>query len=105
MRQKQLRIALLVLLAALLALPLFLVYAAGGKVEGKITDPKGAPIAGAGVVLIDSGTNQIFRARTDQQGHYNFEGLPAGTYSVTISAPGFSEARRDDVKVDEAVTA
>src|SRR5207253_1581388 len=31
--------------------------------------------------------------------------LPAGTYSLVVSAPGFSDARRDSVKVDEGAAA
>ncbi len=105
MRQRQFRIAVLLFFFALVALPLCIAYGGGGRIEGKVTDPKGAFVADAAVVVTDSATNQVFRAVTDRQGYYKIEGLPAGTYSVTVSARGFSEARRDDVKVDEGAVA
>ena len=39
----------LALTIALLVLPLLIVHGAGGRIEGKITDPKGAIIIGAAV--------------------------------------------------------
>ena len=105
MRQRQLRIAVLVSCFALLLLPCVTADSAGGGVQGNVTDPKGAIVVGATVTITDSVTNQTFTALTDQQGHYKIEGLPAGTYSVTISAPGFSDAHRDSVRVEDGAVA
>jgi carboxypeptidase family protein/peptidase M1-like protein len=80
------------------------VRAASGGVQGKVTDPKGAIIVGARVTVTDPVTNQTFTAVTDKQGQYKIEGLPAGVYSVLVSAPGFSEGRNDSVKVENAGT-
>ena len=44
MRQRQLRILLLVLSLILLALPPIIAHGAGGRIEGKVTDPKGAAL-------------------------------------------------------------
>jgi hypothetical protein len=93
---------LVVLLIALLA-PL-IVYGAGGRIEGKVTDPKGAAVAGASVTISDEVNAQKFTAVTDSQGRYKIEGLPAGVYSIVISATGFSDARKESVKVDESAT-
>jgi hypothetical protein len=38
-----------IILLALLAIPLLMVYAAGGSIEGKAVDPKGAAVTGATV--------------------------------------------------------
>ena len=46
-----------------------------------------------------------FTAITDRQGHYKIEGLPAGIYSIVVSAPGFSDARNDEVKIEDAAVA
>ena len=81
-------ITMLVVLAVLM-LPLFLVRAAGGRIEGKITDPKGAAIVGAAIRGTDPANNQTFTATTDIQGNYKVEGLAAGTYTVVVSAKGF----------------
>ena len=105
MKQKNLKKALLILSLALLTPPLVLVHGAGGRIEGRITDPKGAVIVGATVSVTDPITSQSFAAVTDQQGHYTVAGLPAGSYSLTVSAKGFSDARRDDVKVQDGAVA
>ena len=91
-----------VLLAALLAIPLFVVHgAAGGRIEGKITDPKGAAIPGASVTVTSQTSKQEFTAVTDANGQYKVEGLPAGIYNVTVTAKGFKETRQADVKVED----
>jgi Carboxypeptidase regulatory-like domain/Peptidase family M1 domain len=105
MKQNVFKKALLILSLALLATPLVIVHGAGGRIEGRITDPKGAVIVGATVSVTDPITNQTFTAVTDQQGHYTVAGLPAGSYSLTASAKGFSDARRDDVKVQDGALA
>jgi len=105
MKQRVFKKALLILSLALLATPLLIVHSAGGRIEGKVTDPKGAVIVGATVIVTDPITNQTFTAVTDQQGHYKVAALPAGSYSLTVSARGFSDARRDDVKVQDGALA
>ncbi len=105
MKQRVFKKALLILSLALLATPLLIVHSAGGRIEGKVTDPKGAVIVGATVIVTDPITNQTFTAVTDQQGHYKVAALPAGSYSLTVSARGFSDARRDDVRVQDGALA
>lgn len=97
-------VGLLVLLVST-TLPLFIAYSAGGRIEGKVTDPKGAAVPGATVTISDEVNNQKFNAVTDQQGRYKIEGLPPGVYTVVVSATGFSDARKATVKVDEGATA
>ena len=84
-----------------LTLSLFVVRAAGGRIEGKVTDPKGAAIVGATVRITDPETNQTFTATTDAQGHYKVEGLTAGTYTIVVSAKGFAEGRLENIRVNE----
>src|SRR5216684_3719254 len=105
MKQRVFKKALLILSLALLATPLLIVHSAGGRIEGKVTDPKGAVIVGATVIVTDPITKQTFTAVTDQQGHYKVAALPAGSYSLTVSARGFSDARRDDVRVQDGALA
>src|ERR1041385_4036016 len=96
----------LLLLLAVLTIPFLIAHAAGGSIEGKITDPKGSVIANALITVFNTVTKQDFSATTDPQGRYKVEGLPAGIYTVRVTARGFSEGRRDEVKVvdDGAVT-
>ena len=99
MKRTTVIVLVLTFVVSLLSLPI--VHGAGGRIEGRVTDPKGAIVVGATVTATDSVTNQTFTAITDQQGRYRLQGLPAGAYSVAISAVGFSDAHSDDVKVEE----
>ena len=95
MKTSPMKTGVLALCLAFLCLPLISVYGAGGRIEGKVTDPKGAAVAGATVTVTEVATNKTFTAQSDKLGRYKIEGLPAGIYSIVVSAPGFSEARRD----------
>ena len=96
----------LMLLVALISIPLFVVHGAGGRIEGKVTDPKGAGIPGATVTVTNKATNQSSTAVTDGQGRYKVEGLAAGTYDVAVTAKGFKDGQQADVTVaDDAVKA
>jgi hypothetical protein len=88
-----------------LSIPVFNVSAATGSLAGAVTDPKGALVAGATVTVSAPATDQKFTATTDQQGHYKVEGLPAGIYVVTVSAKGFTDARREGVAVADGQAA
>ncbi|HEV8204384.1 MAG TPA: carboxypeptidase regulatory-like domain-containing protein [Pyrinomonadaceae bacterium] len=95
----------LLLLATILSIPLLIAHAAGGRIEGKITDPKGAAIFGATVTVTNQVTKQDFTAVTDNQGKYKVESLPAGIYAVRVTSKGFNEGRRDEVKVEDDAAA
>lgn len=97
------RAIILISVFAVLIFPLLIVRAAGGRIEGKVTDPKGDAVVGAAVAVTDLDANQTFTGVTDGQGKYSVGGLGPGTYTVTISATGFSEGRRNEVKVEEGV--
>src|SRR5436189_2333548 len=96
---RRLCIFLVAIVLFVCTLSLSTVLGAGGTVEGKVVDPKGAVIVGAQVTATDAFSNQSYKATTDAQGHYKIEGLPAGVYSITVSASGFAEARPASVKV------
>ena len=97
-------LAAFALLFVALAVPLIIVHSAGGRIEGKVTDPKGAAVTGASVTITEEVNNQTFTAVTDSQGRYKVEGLPTGVYTVVISAPGFGEARKESVKLEDGAT-
>ncbi|MFA6235939.1 MAG: DUF4382 domain-containing protein [Bacteriovorax sp.] len=67
-----------------------------GTIAGKINSDNGTndlsddlPLAGAVVGLSQNG-NTISTAVTEANGNYKFIGLPAGSYTLTISSAGFS---------------
>ena len=92
----------LLLLITLLSTSFFIAHAAGGRIEGKVTDPKGAAIPAATVIITNQITKQDFTAITDGQGKYKVEGLPAGTYIVRVAVKGFNEGRREVAVEDDA---
>jgi len=101
MKKHQKQLVAAVIVCAAMALPLLVVHGAGGGIEGRVTDAKGAVVVAAIVTVIDEVTNRTFAGVTDQQGRYKVEGLPSGTYTVVISAKGFTDGRKESVRVDE----
>ncbi len=65
--------------------------------SGVVTDPSGAVLASASIVL-DSPTNGFKReVKSAANGSYQLPGLPIGTYTVSVSLNGFSTSRFDSV--------
>jgi hypothetical protein len=58
-------------------------------VSGRVTDPSGAPISGAEVVLTNTDTNVEQRTTTNGAGIYAFTGVHPGNYRVAAGATGF----------------
>jgi Carboxypeptidase regulatory-like domain/TonB-dependent Receptor Plug Domain len=97
---------LLLAVAALIALnaPFALAQTAStGALTGTVTDPSGAVIAKAVVVLTNIDTGQSRSVTTDANGSYKFSLIPPGNYSVSFSASGFKtlEVPRIAVNVTE----
>src|SRR5512138_2309434 len=93
--------ALLFIVVTAMWLSLLNAHAAGGRLEGKVVDPKGGTIAGATVTATNSATRVESKTTTDKEGRYKLEGLEAGVYTVSISARGFREVERTDVQIQE----
>jgi hypothetical protein len=88
---KRLRALLLVAIIGL-ACSCGLIYGQGtnGSLTGQVTDPTGAAIVGANVTLTDTGTGDSQVEKTDATGVYLFKLVPAGNYSLGITAQGFA---------------
>ena len=69
-----------------------------GSISVSVTDPSGAVLTAADVVLQDLATNTTRTAVTGSAGSYTFAGLPTGNYRLTITKPGF------ETQVFESVT-
>ncbi|MGA2987242.1 MAG: carboxypeptidase regulatory-like domain-containing protein [Terriglobia bacterium] len=66
-------------------------------IVGQVTDETKAAIAGATVTIVNTETGLERRARTDNQGRFNFPQLSPGTYSVKLKAEGFEAQQVDHV--------
>jgi hypothetical protein len=69
------------------------------SLSGTVTDPTGARITKATVKLTDPTTGIVRQDTTSQVGEFTFAFLPAGTYTLEASAPGFKTSRQDGITV------
>lgn len=61
-----------------------------GSITGVVTDPSGAAVPGAQVMITNKDTGQAITVQTTGTGNYSSGALNPGTYVVKISAAGFS---------------
>lgn len=60
-----------------------------GNIAGIVTDPTGAAVAGADILVISRDTNATTRIVTTSTGEYNAPNLSPGSYRLEIANPGF----------------
>ena len=73
-----------------------------GRILGTLTDPSGASIAGATVVITDTQRGTSRTVTTDQTGNYAIPDLQPGTYKIRVEAKGFKSAERPSVQIEVA---
>ncbi len=73
--------------------------ATSGNIEGRVTDPNGAAVAGATVTATNQQTGLEKSATTNDEGGFSIILLPPGTYTVRTNASGFSQSEVRDVTV------
>ena len=91
--------ALLVLFGCLIPFATIGVAADTGTIAGNVTDPTGAVISGADVVMRNLHDGTRSAATTAGDGSYSFTGITSGHYEVLIDAPGFAPYRSSDIEV------
>jgi len=92
-------------LASFLALALLFVPALGlaqsqattGVIEGTVSDPTGAPVPGATVVVKNTATNLERTLSTDADGRFRALLLPLGPYRMAVSMAGFATLVREGI--------
>ena len=76
-----------------------------GSIVGTVTDPSGAVVGGAKVVVTNTGTNQTFTLTSNSAGAFSSGPLDPGTYKVQVSSKGFSTVSQSvTVQVGNAAT-
>ena len=90
-----------ILLFALLLLPIPSLHAqvVGGTISGVVTDPAGALLPGAAVVLQNEETSSQRRLATDSGGAYAAPSIPVGRYTVTVTHDGFAPQVRTGINL------
>jgi len=70
-----------------------------GAISGTVFDATDAVVPKASVTIHNNGTNADQILTADEGGFFKAPQLPPGTYTVTISSPGFSELKSNQVMV------
>ena len=70
-----------------------------GSISGTVFDATNAAVPNATVKIHNNGTNSDQTLTTDSAGYYKAPLLPPGTYTVVVTASGFSEVRESNVTV------
>lgn len=70
-----------------------------GSIFGSVTDPAGAAVTGAKVVITNVNKNVSFETTTNESGNYTRTQLTPDTYQVSVEAAGFRTAIQKDVIV------
>jgi len=60
-----------------------------GTIVGVVQDNTGGVLSGSTVTVTHLATGQIRTTQTNDQGEFNAQFMPLGTYSVTVTAPGY----------------
>ncbi|HEY3455642.1 MAG TPA: carboxypeptidase-like regulatory domain-containing protein [Bryobacteraceae bacterium] len=83
--------------AVFLATSVMWAQAIFATLTGVVTDPSGAVVSGAKIVLKDAASGSERNTVTDSQGFYTFASVPVGTYNLSIEAPGFQTYRANGI--------
>src|SRR5277367_4670614 len=68
-----------------------------GTVDGTVTDPSGAAVAGANVTLTNVGTQEKHTQTTGSEGSYQFVNVIPGVYRLDVEKAGFKHFGRTNV--------
>lgn len=70
-----------------------------GSIQGFVSDPSGAPVAGATVSATNTETGATREAKSDDAGHYEFVWLPVASYQLSVRKAGFQDEVRVGVRL------
>src|SRR5690242_6855610 len=94
-------IVCLAVVAVSLSVPTFLLaQGTTGRIVGKVTDAAGAVLPNAKVTLVNEGTSVSRDGKTNENGDYDFDEVPVGTYRLEFDLTGFKKNIRRGVSLD-----
>jgi hypothetical protein len=74
-----------------------------GSLVGTIRDSSGAAVPGAAVTITNTATGITTKETTNGSGDYEVPSLRVGTYTISVSAAGFSDAVAKNISVSVGV--
>ncbi len=98
MKLRSLLVTICVLLMALAAVA----QTDRGTITGTVSDSTGAVIPGASIEAKNIGTGAVYTAGSSETGNYTIAQVPAGTYELSVTIPGFKRFVRPGVIVEVA---
>lgn len=69
------------------------------NLQGTVTDPNGAVVAGATVTITNNDTQRTQTVTTNSEGYYRFSALSPGAYTVTVEQAGFNRTSVENFNV------
>jgi hypothetical protein len=75
-----------------------------GTITGTISDPAGAVVASAAIEARNVATGAVYQAASSATGNYTIAQLPAGSYELVVTVPGFKRYVRAGLQVEVAGT-
>src|SRR5208337_3172179 len=78
---------------------------ARGTLTGSVKDTTGANISGASLELTETSTGSRYTAIASGDGLFTFPELPPGTYTLTVTSPGFESFTQNGITVYVGSTA
>ncbi len=96
----KLRSLFLAILVLLLSSGVVLAQVSTGTIAGNVKDGTGAVAVGATVTITNTATGIVTKSVTSSTGFYSVPNLQTGTYTVAITASGFSEELAEGVELN-----
>ena len=72
---------------------------AAASINGVVSDPSGAAVAGATITLMALDTNVVRTATSNAAGIYAFVNIPPARYALEVAKEGFASASQSDFEV------
>ena len=72
--------------------------------NGTVTDPSGAAVPSAKIVVTNQATGEVWNTQTNSDGLYVLPSLPPGIYQVSVTTEGFQKLIVKGLELDVATT-
>lgn len=76
-----------------------LAFCQTGEITGRISDPNGASVAGANVVVTETATGIKHETKTTDDGYYTVPSLAPSTYSISIAVQGYKPVVQQGIQL------
>jgi tetratricopeptide (TPR) repeat protein len=91
---KSFRTLFVLLIAVLVAAPVFAQSRGNGRINGKVVDEAGKPVIDVEVKAVKVGESQVFATKTDKKGEWALGGLSAGEWNLDFVKPGLETVQK-----------